>query len=204
MTLNNDRIAGAALVFASGGTVAMMAHHPTTAHDVAMGQFVHGTLIALIGVLIYGLAHMSLRRGLDRPTVLAGLIAYGVGAAATIGAAVISGFVATGLAARGVADRDLLLLAWEGNQALAGIGVVAMGSGFLLWSLGWVTQAGWARRGLGALGIAAGVAPMVLMGTGMMGVDLAGATLIYAMESAWTAVVGVYLWSGMFTRDLEV
>lgn len=203
MGLNNDRIAGAALILASGGTVLMMAHHPTTAHDAAMGRFVHGTLIALIGVLVYGLAHMALRRGLDRPAVLAGLVAYGMGAGATIGAAVISGFVATGLASAGVTDRGLFLLAYQGNQALAGVGVVAMGSGFLLWSVGWVMQAGWMRRGLGLLGIAGGVAPMVLMGTGMMNMNLAGATLIYALESAWTALVGVYLWSGMFTRDLE-
>lgn len=202
MRLNNDRIAGAALILASGATVLMMAHHPSSAHDAALGRFVHGALIGLIGVVAFGLTHMALRRGLDRPAVLAGLIAYGVGAGATIGAATINGFVVTALAARGVADRDLFLFAWEANQALARLGVVAMGAGFLLWSLGWVRHGGWAVRGLGVLGIAAGVVPIVLLGTGIMGMNLAGAMLIYALESAWIALVGFYLWSGMFTRDL--
>jgi len=202
MGLNNDRITGAALILAAGLSVLMMAHHPSSAHDAALGQFVHGALIGLIAVTAWGFAHMALRRGLDRPTVLAGLVAYATGVAATIGAATINGFVVTALAARGDIGRDVFLLAWESNQALARLGVVAMGAGFALWSIGWVRQDGWPARALGALGIAAGVVPIVLLLTGTLGMNLAGAILIYAMQSAWIALAGFYLWSGMFTRDL--
>ncbi|MES2443039.1 MAG: hypothetical protein V4574_09430 [Pseudomonadota bacterium] len=200
----NDSIAGAVLILASLASVLMMAHHPSNAHDLALGQFVHGAMIAIVGATALGLVHFAWRLGLDRFDVLAGLIAYGIALSGHIGAATINGFVVTSLVARGAGDPAVFAFAWEANQALARLGVVASGVAFVLWSLGLIRQQGWAGRALGALGIVAGVAPMVLLGAGMMRMNLHGAILIYGGQAAWIALAGLYLWSGRLAKELSL
>lgn len=204
MEKRGDGIAGGVLIVAALATVLAMTHHPSSAHASGMGRFVHGAMIAVVGATGYGFAHLALRRGLDRPAVLAGLIAYMIGVFGNIGAATINGFVVTALAARGADRSDLFLLAWESNQALAQLGVAATGIAFLLWSLGWVAQRGWAARGLGALGVAAGTAPIVLLAGGALRMNLAGAILVYGVHALWIALVGLYLWSGRFAKDASL
>jgi len=150
MVDRSDRVAGAVLVLASLSSMLMMAHHPSDAHQLGMGQFVHGAMITIVGLTALGLVHFARRLGLDRLTVLAGLIAYGIALFGDIGAATINGFVVTNLVARGVSNREIFALAWEANQALARLGVVATGVAFVLWSLRLVTQAGLFGRGLPA------------------------------------------------------
>ncbi|MCW3846078.1 hypothetical protein OF829_02435 [Sphingomonas sp. LB-2] len=200
----NDRIAGGILVAASLASVLMMTHHPSDAHDYAMGQFVHGAMITIVGAMTLGLIQFARVLGLDRLTVLAGLIAYGIALFGDVGAAVIDGFVVTNLVARGVEDRDVFALAWEANQALARLGVVATGVAFMLWSIRPVTRGGWAGKAIGALGIVAGLAPMVLLGTGLMNMHLHGAILIYGGQAAWMALAGLYLWSGRMRAEVSV
>lgn len=202
--MNADRIAGGVLMLAALGIVAMMGHHPSSFHAIGLGRFVHGAMIALVGVTAYGFAHLALRMGVEKPAVLAGLVAYGIGALGGIGAGTINGFVVTGLVARGVTDHNLLLFAWESNQALARIGVIASGVAFLLWSSDFVRRPGWTSRGLGALGIVAGILPILLLWSGMLGMNLAGAILIYGIHAGWIALAGLYLWSGRFAADRAV
>ena len=200
----NDRIAGGLLVVASLASVLMMAHHPSNSHGLAMGQFVHGAMIAIVGLTALGLAQFARVLGLDRLTVLAGLIAYGVAMFGGIGAATINGFVVTNLVAKGETDHAIFALAWEANQALANLGVVATGVAFILWSIELLQRAGRAGRVLGLLGVLAGVAPMILLGSGMMRMNLHGAILIYGGQAAWMALAGLYLWSGRMTKALSV
>jgi hypothetical protein len=202
--MDADRIAGGALMLAALGIAVMMGHHPSSFHAIALARFVHGAMIALIGVTTYGFAHLALRMGVEKPAALAGLVACGIGALGGIGAGTINGFLVTGLVVRGVTDHNLLLFAWEGNQALAHIGVIASGTAFLLWSSDFVRRPGWAARGLGALGILAGTLPMLLLWSGMLGMNLAGAILIYGIHAAWIALAGLYLWSGRFAADRAV
>jgi hypothetical protein len=94
------------------------------------------------------------------------------------------------------------MLAWEANQALARLGVVAAGVAFLLWSATLVRGGGLAGKALGVLGIVAGVVPMVLLGAGILKMNLSGAILIYAGQAAWMALAGLYLGSGRMRADL--
>ena len=200
---NNDRLAGGVLVLGAALTVLMMAHHPSNAHDGAMGRFVHGAMIALVAATAYGFAHVALRRGIRRPTVLAGMIAYGIAMFGHIGAATINGFAVTALAAREGVEHGLFHVTWELNQAFAQLGVVATGVAFLLWSLGWVKQRGWARP-LGVLGIVAGLAPMALLFGGALKMNLAGAMLVYSLQAAWILLTGLYVWSGKFAKEASL
>lgn len=202
MEARHDRLAGAALVFASVAGMFMMAHHPSSAHAMEMGQIVHGAMIALVAVIGYGFAHVSLRRGIARPDVLAGLVAWGIAMAASIGAATINGFVTTRLAAEGALNRDIVGLAWACNQALANLGVAASGAAFLLWSLGLFRMGAWGRA-LGALGVSAGAVPAAMLVLGAVRMNLAGALLVYGIHFAWIALFGLWLWSGRFARALD-
>lgn len=194
-----DRAAGAALMVAAAATVLMMAHHPT-GHGGWLGQFVHGAMIALLGLATYGLLHVALRRGIERPMILMGAIAYGIALVGHVGAATINGFAVPAMAAHPGIDHGLFVVTWELNQALARLGVVANGIAFLLWSYGFVVQRGWAR-GLGALGIIAGAAPIVLLGTGAVQMNVAGAMIVYSAQAAWLLLLGLYLWSGRFEAE---
>ena len=128
---NEDRVAGIALIAAAATSMLAMAHHPTSLRAGAMIGIVHGVMILVVGAMLYGFAHFARRRGLERPAVLAGLIAYGIGAAANIGAAVINGFVAPALPAHGAPGaRGSVRLRLGGDQALAGLGVIAIGAAY--------------------------------------------------------------------------
>jgi hypothetical protein len=193
---NADRIAGGALIGAALLSVLAMAHHPSSANPGAIGPIVHGTMIVLLAITFYGFAHFGLRRGVGKPAILAGLVAYAINLFATIGAAAINGFVVTALATRGIANRDIFLLAWESNQALAGIGVFATGIAFGLWSVDFLRRAGLEAKAIGALGLLAGLAPAALLGIGAIRMDVAGAGLAYAAFAVWGAIVGQHLIRG--------
>ena len=194
-----DRIAGNALIAAAALIVLMMAHHPTGTGG-GMGQFVHGVLIVLVGVTIYGLAHLALRRGIARPDVLAGAVAYAIGAMGSIGAGTINGFVVPALAAHEGLDRGPFVFAWEANQALAWLGVIATGAAFALWSLGLVRANGWPRA-IGVLGLVAGAAPVALLASGAVRMNVTGAILVYSTHALWIAAAGLWLRNGRFEAD---
>ena len=191
-----DRTAGAAMVAAAVLVVLAMAHHPTSAHAGAIGGMVHGTMIVLATGLAFGFAHFSIRRGLDRPAILAGLTAYGVSLFAHLGAATINGFAVPALAARPGIGHDLFQFAWELNQALAGLGVFATGAAFVLWSIDFLGRPGAEARTIGLTGLVAGLLPGALLAAGIIRMDVAGAMIVYAIHAAWAALVGVHLLRG--------
>src|SRR5262245_5625841 len=104
-TVPSGRPAGVALAVASLLTVAFMAHHPTVhAHgpagfveEVTRGALVngvvHGSLIALVGVFVYGFTGLASRLGMNSALARAGLVAYGMGAIALVAAALANGFI---------------------------------------------------------------------------------------------------------------
>ncbi len=191
-----DRLAGMALVAAAAATVLAMAHHPTGAHgNGGLSGLVHGAMITLLALQAFGFAHFARRRGLGRPLMLAGLVAYGISLFGHVGAATINGFVVPALAARGqsAVSHDTFLLAWEANQALARLGVYATGAAFLLWSLDLLRDREHWSRPIGVAGLAAGIVPVALLAAGAIRMNVGGALLVYAIHVAWAALVGLML-----------
>ena len=186
-TRAGDRAAGIVLIAAAAASMVAMAHHPSSFHAGAVIGIVHGVMILVVGAMLSGFAYFARRRGLGRPAVLAGLIAYGIGAAANIGAAVINGFVAPALASDSSAvHHDLFAFAWAANQALAGLGVVAIGAAYALWSLDLLRT----NRLVAALGLLAGLVPAVLLIGGWIDMHLHWAIIVYAGQALWAALVG--------------
>jgi hypothetical protein len=192
---DTQRIGGAALIAAAGGTVLAMAHHPVGAHSGALGPAVHAAMIAFLALTAFGFAAFAAARGPARPKILAGIILYALALFGHVGAATINGFVVPALAGRGpgAVDHDIFLLAWEANQALAKLGVIASSLAFLFWSLDFLGRSGVEARAIGMVGLAAGILPPALLLAGMIDMDVAGAFLAYAAQAAWGVCVGLHL-----------
>lgn len=194
--MDGQRIGGAALIAAAAGTVLAMAHHPTGLHGGGLGQAVHGAMIVFLALAAFGFASFAAARGAARPAILAGVIAYALALFGHAGAATINGFVVPALAARGVVPHDLFLLAWEANQALAKLGVIATGTAHILWSLDFLTRRGSEAKAIGALGLIAGALPAALLLGGGIRMDVSGAFIAYALHAAWGLAVAVHLLRG--------
>jgi hypothetical protein len=190
-----DRIAGGALILGSLLSVFVMAHHPEHVDPNGIVGLVHGAMLTLMGVIAFGFAHFALRRGLARPAILAGLVAYFIGVVADLGAGTTNGFIVPALAAHGPAltSRDVFLLAWEANQALARLGVFATAAAFTLWSIDFLRRPGFEPKAIGGLGLAAGLVPAALLASGATDMHVAGAFLAYAAFALWGTLVGVHL-----------
>jgi hypothetical protein len=188
---NGDRAAGIALIGAAALSMFAMAHHPASLRAGAMIAIVHGAMILFTGMMTFGFAQLSRRLGLERPAVLAGLVAYAIGAIAEIGAATVNGFAMPALAGHG-ASHDAIDTLWFLNQALAGLGVAAIGAAYTLWSL-----ALWRRHKLvAAFGVVAGAVPALLLLGGWINMQLHWAILVYAALILWAALAGWLLLTG--------
>lgn len=207
--------AGVAIAVAAVASIFVLTHHPTSGHhqvsgliadmmrSAAVDRLVHGTMIVLVGALLYGLTVFSLRRGLRDEPVLAALIAYALGVIALIGAALVDGFVIPLIAAAYAADPAqspaqavaLFRLCFAAIQAATDLGLVAQSVAIVLWSVGLVRSAG-AARIVGILGVAALYPPIAL---GMHGTVSAHLLVgIVAAQAAWYLGVTVLL----LRRDL--
>jgi hypothetical protein len=191
---DGDQAAGIVLIAAAAASMLAMAHHPTSLRAGAMIGIVHGVMILVVGAMLYGFAQFARRRGLGRPAVLGGLIAYAIGVAANVGAATINGFVAPALAAHAPAvHHDLFVLAWTANQALAALAVTAIGVAYALWSLDLLRT----NRLIAALGLLAGGVPALLLIGGWIDMHLHAAIAVYAGQALWAALVGWLMLRGL-------
>lgn len=195
MNESGNRVAGIALIGAAAASMLAMAHHPTSMHAGALIGIVHGAMILFVGMMMFGFSQFARLRGLERPAVLAGLVAYAIASVATIGAATVNGFAAPSLAARGASHGAVDVL-WAVNQALAKLGVVATGGAYLLWSLDL-----WRRwKAVALLGLLAGGVPAVLLLGGWIDMHLGSAILVYAAQVLWAALIGWLLLNGSLAR----
>lgn len=188
---SDDRLAGGALAGASILSIVAMAHHPSGAGHGALTQLVHGTMIAIVLVVFAGYVRLAARRGLHRFFNLAALVAYGAGAGANVLAATINGFVVERMVVYG-ASEDILRLCWALNQALAYGAVYATSFAFLGWGADLVREPG-VRRIIGLVGLLAAIAPAALLTTGTLGMNVAGAFIVYAVQAGFGVLVGVDL-----------
>ena len=206
------RAAGALLIGGSILEIAAMAHHPSVhAHDLAtvlvqlqalsaVSAWVHGVLIALVLTVFFALTEFAWQRGITRPAIRAGLIAYAAGVVAMMGAALVDGFVTPRVAilAEGLGAADLsitaqlLHLCILFNQALARLGAVAMSVGITAWSVDLVRGAG-AERALGVFGVAIGLGSAGALILGALQLDVHGMMLVLLLQVIWTTGVGVLL-----------
>ena len=211
-TARSAQAAGALLIAASMFEIVAMAHHPSArAADAAqaiaqlramsaLATWVHGVLIMLMLVGFFALTEFALRRGLVRPTIRAGLVAYAAGVVAMTGAAAVSGFVTPRVAmlSTGVSATDLrvtaqlLDLCMLFNQALARLGAVAMSVGITAWSVDLVRGTG-AERALGVFGVAIGLGSAGALILGALQLDVHGMMLVLLLQVIWTTGVGVLL-----------
>jgi hypothetical protein len=212
---SSDQTSG--LVLGAGAllSIFLMAHHPTAgstglvaavgeiARKAALSRFVHGGLIACMGLVLLGLVGLSDALGWRLARVRLAMMAYASGFLALAGAALVNGFIVEGLAERylGAPDgemegvRDLLRLCFETNQTLARAGVMGFSAGILCWSLVLLQRAGWAK-GIGALGLAAGVLPAAGLLTGHLRLHLHGMTAVVLAQAVWYVAVAAWLLRG--------
>ena len=143
--------AGALLILLANGMLSAAGVRP----DAELFRAVHGTMIASTFSLLYGFAVYSLRRGLRREAVVAGLVAYGIGVGATIGAALIEGFIFPTLGFHSKSwDSNLEVFCASLIDLLTKFGVVAISAAIALWSIDLASGRG-VSRAVAAIGFAA-------------------------------------------------
>jgi hypothetical protein len=206
----DTRVPGAVLVGGSLFAVLAMAHHPnpggadfaawarTVERIGTLNEAVHGTMIALVGVLTWALTMFAIRRGVYRSLVTLGLVAWAMGAMSMIIAPVLNGFVITDIARRAVASpesadtlRVMLQAILAGDHVIALIGVVAMSAAIVFWSADLAAQAGHARWA-GLFGLMAGLAPLV-GAISLRQVSMEGMLLALLAWAIWFVAIGTLM-----------
>lgn len=166
-----------------------------------MNQAVHGILIAVMALLLFGFSIFSARRGFDRQTSVGGLIAYALGVGAVIGAALIDGFFVPGIALRYLrvspddvkAAVPLLLFCAVAIQNLTKLGFIALSAAIALWSIGLVRAPG-ALRATAILGFAAALVPLgILALVRYLNPHTVGAVVI--VQAVWYLAIAGLLWT---------
>ena len=180
--------AGWLLIITGFLTIALMSQHPSGGDGGLMVPLVHGGLQVVIVVQLAAFLMVGRHFGWSVPLVI-GTLFFAAGQAAAIGAATINGFVVPALNAY-PADSigpDIGRFAWETNQALARLGVVAVGIGFALWSIClWQDR----QRSLAIAGWIAGLAPALLLASGHITMNLHGALFAYFTQALWLVALG--------------
>ena len=208
------RAPGIVLIAAGAITIAAILHHPTGRGDTdaefvasivrvgAMLRLVHGAMIALLLAITYGVAAYALRRGVDRPLVLAGLLTFVAGVFVMLPAPLLDGFVLPDFAAQAQANAEIMAAfpAWSRFSmdmllAFANASSVLISLGIALLSLGMMHERG-VMRWFGLAGVM-GVLPGALaILAGKLQLDLHGMTLITVVWCAWFVGLGALLVRG--------
>jgi hypothetical protein len=207
---------GIMLMIATLVGVLVLSHHPGLAYrELVLGgeaaarlssaaAQVHGILMVLLLIWYYCLVEFAVQRGLRRPSVRIGLIAYSVGLIAMLGAATIDGFVVAripvsiaAMASAGVLGepsvvRQVLVLAFALNQALANIGSVGMSLGIAAWSILLLRGATF-EKAVAVVGLLIGAITSPVLLTGMLSLNRHGILVVIAAQALWNLGIGVLL-----------
>jgi hypothetical protein len=208
--MKQNSIAGAALIASVLGFVLTMAFHPTgsdfAGESEALGRATHravgshGLALVSIPAALFGFLGLSRWLGLRRAPVSAAFILYTISSGALLCAALVSGFVAPDLirqlSGAGPADRPAwhALLAYNFllNQAFAKVGVAAFSGAMIFWSAS-LPRSGALAKTAQVLGIAIGTATVLLLGHGVVRLDVRGFGGIVLSEAAWILPVAILL-----------
>jgi hypothetical protein len=209
---SNSRIAGFALIGVSVLAAVVMSHHPVAgASDIAgvaaeisrlawLDRAVHGTLMALLGILLLSYIEISYHLGLQNSLVRSALAAYAIGTCTMFGAALIDGFVVSWLGERYAqasasdlqAFGHILHLTSAGNQALADFATVAMSAGYGFWSVALLRRPN-VSRWLGISGILLASLPAFALLSGLLRLDMHGMLGVVVGQSLWNVALGIQL-----------
>ena len=205
------KFAGYAIAACAVLTTLMIVMHPQARHrhmsDVVaeigrlapMLAFVHGTVLAFVIVLLYGMCVYSLRRGLRRELVLGALVVYAAGTGVMVLAALIDGFLISALARTYVAaspevlrDGASILGACGATiQVLSKFGVVALSAAIALWSADLVREEG-RLRVAAIIGFAAAlISVTVLFAEGRFIVPLTLSIIVIAQGIWYIAIASL-------------
>jgi hypothetical protein len=211
--LPSGRSAGVAIALASVLSVAFMAHHPTvhvgnpsefvaqiTRQAVADGV-VHGFLIALMGVLLFGFTCLASRLGMNSFCVRAGLIAYVIGIIAVIPAALVDGFIIPDFASRYQSRPASDLETMQHILALCGVAirvcsrawVVASSTAVIFWSTAFVHRRSGLLRAVGMFGWIAGALPLGALFSGYLPMNVHGVLTFILCQGTWNLTVAALL-----------
>lgn len=215
----NARILGWTLIASAILSLGFAMVHPQlTAHELdavlrqmiagaAFNGWVHGVLMALYVILASGLLGFSRILGLDRPLVSLGMVAYGVGIIAMMGAAVINGFALSLFAGRYAAIKPEQANAVAASinamgsisGTWAGVGAVASSMAILVWSIA-LLRLGGGWRVTGVIGMAIGAATSVMLISGTIILNVHGFMLLVFSQSIWIVAIGYLLLGGAPSR----
>jgi hypothetical protein len=206
------RTAGIALAVGSLLMVAFMMLHPRIeAHGttefiaeverqaIANG-IVHGSLIALLGLFVFGFTGLESRLGMSSAFGRAGLVAYVMGAIALAAAALINGFIVPEFVSRYQARpaeellpmHDILALCRASNQVCSRMGVLAMSIAIVLWSIPLVGRRGLLRL-TGVLGCIAGALPALALLSGHLPMNVHGVLAFVLAQAVWNLAIAFQL-----------
>lgn len=207
--MKRDVASGSLLIAGAGAGVVVMLMHPT-AHGLMSSEGAH---LSRVNALIHGLALVAMpmnflglmglwRRLRPSDVATAGLVSYGWGCVAVMGAAVASGFVAPGVIEHIVAKEGskipdaFFLYTGLWNQAFAKVNVVASSLAILLFSVS-ILRTGRLARAAGVTGAIIGSLILLLFFAGHIGVDIHGFGVVTFAQSAWLVWIGVSLLRGV-------
>jgi hypothetical protein len=97
---------------------------------------------------------------------------------------------------QGEPGHDVFLLAWQLNQALAGVGIVATGVAYVAWAIALRRD----HQLLAIGGAVAGAIPAALVLAGIIRLDVHGALLAYGLHGLWALAVGVTMFRGQLDK----
>lgn len=192
------RDGGIALAVGAVTSIVLMMNHPSAPHGGAVVEIVHSGMMVALGAMLFGFVAFVLERGLSTP-VVAGLIAYAISTGAHFMAATINGFAVPAMASwpKGPPGHDVFLLAWQLNQGLAGVGIVATGIAYISWAIALRRD----HPALAAAGALVGAVPAGLLLTGAIRLDVHGALLAYGLHGLWALALGVTMWRGRLNGE---
>jgi hypothetical protein len=168
-----------------------------------MDRIVHGAVIALAIAIAYGFAIFALRRGLQLPGVVLGIVAFTFGTGAIIGAALIDGFVVSDLAERSVGAAPaavervvpLLTLCMSAIDACTMFGLLATAIAALAWAMPLVASHDRATRASGIVGCASAVLTTILLASTHGLLEPRDLLLILLAQTLWSACAAFLLLS---------
>jgi len=210
----SGRLPGLVLIGSAAAAIVGMLHHPTghgaTGAELAeslveagpMLRLVHGAMIALLLALTYGVTGYAIRRGLDRPLVLLGLITFVAGIFVMLPAPLLDGFVIADFAAQARGSADVMgafsavsLFAMDMLLAFAKASSVLIAFGIALLSAGMMHDRG-LMRWLGIVGVVTALPGAIAILSGHLQLDRHGMTLIVMCWSVWFVGLGVQMVRG--------
>jgi hypothetical protein len=169
--------------------------------ELLVNGVVHGTLIALMGVLAAGFSVVTTR--LDSVWARIALAAYAIGVVSGMAAASINGLIVPefvlhfGGKSESVLEalRPVLSFCHSANQVCSRMWVVASAIALVFWSIALTQRKGVART-IGILGIVLGFAPLVALAIGYLPMDIHGVLAFIVTQTVWSIAVGVLLIRG--------